>query len=550
MPPEVSRVSRVFTGSDCGPERVAGAWLLTSVILGVTAIHAVVALVIRSSMYSDSATGFLVLESMKRGASFNYLVSPSPADIAASSGRFLTWWSPGQYLVPGFFELFGADLGVAMVLTSAASSAIGALGWSHFYRSVGFSFNTVAITTLVIVTSRWFALPFGTYNGGEVLLFGVMPWAALLFWKLRSLSAASVPLLCGAVLLLTGAKLTGLICGLALLGACLFSDQNKPIFRKLVVAMGVAILCGAIFFVSWSSKGPTPGGVPGAALAVSPLSFAFPIAATVSSPVGLGDLLSWIFLHPSRRLLPSLDTVFVLLAPVAGWILIFVWRRLALVSQEYARFAFATSGFFSAAFLLVSARGSVSFEERHFRAVGLLVLVGFVHTFTNHPSKLVRRAFFALLLVLSTYGAGSAVSHAKHNLSSPIGVQGFRHGIATASMLDFASEVVEGAENAEELVVYVPSPEIGLEFRSARVIAGHADFESAEALRGRAFLGRVKFVYVFLQKRLVENGKARIILESFKDYDLQAWSEVDLGDFICFSQREADQSGSLSEIGL
>ena len=235
-------------------------WILVGLLVLVPALHASLAMIIRPSLFSDSGWGFLVLDSMKHGAPFNSLTQPNVADIATDSTQFMTWWSPGQYLVPGLFGLLGADLGLAMVLTSTLFSILGALGWYCFYREVGFPFKTVAIACLTIVTTRWFVLPFGIYNGGEVLLFGLAPWAALLFWRFRRLPAVAAPFLIGALLVLTCAKLTGSIFGCALLGACLFVERQPGALRRWSVATSVAIVFGLIFFITWVGNGPTPAG--------------------------------------------------------------------------------------------------------------------------------------------------------------------------------------------------------------------------------------------------------------------------------------------------
>jgi hypothetical protein len=85
-------------------------------------------------------------------------------------------------------------------------------------------------------------------------------------------------------------------------------------------------------------------------------------------------------------------------------------------------------------------------------------------------------------------------------------------------------------------MVLVTSPEIGLEFRGVRVLSNHADFESGDILRSRTYRGRVKKLFVLVQTKLVENGKADIILTSFADYAPGGWTVSPLGSFTSFVQ--------------
>lgn len=512
--------------------------ILAGVLIGLTALHSLAALLIRPSMFSDSGWGFLVLQSMMDGAPFNNLVSPDPLDLASDNRQFVTWWSPAQYLVPGLFETLGATLGVAMVLTSCIFSALGALGWCQLYKSAGFPFKTIAISTLAIVTTRWFALPFGIYNGGEVLLFGVTPWMALLFWRLRSLPALAVPALTGAMLLLAAAKLTGVIVGYALLGSCLLFGGDRRAPRRWLVTIGVATLFGSVFLTEWLARGATPGLTREASWLPSLFIVLFPVGGAIGSTLGFGDLLSWSLLHPARPVVTSLCPLYLALALPIALLIGFVWRQLRTIALEYSRFALGAAVLFSFAFVLLSSRGGISFEERHFRSVGLMLIVGFVQVFSHHRSKLVRGTFYSVLLGMAAFGLGSSIAHARHNLGVPLGVHGFRHHIASPALLNFIAQTFGHEDRrASDTVVYVPSPEIGLEVRNSRVLAGQPDFDSIEALARRKYRGRVRSMYVVLQKDMVKSGKAEVVLRSFQDYELAAWKEIDLGDFVCYFQR-------------
>lgn len=55
-------------------------------------------------------------------------------------------------------------------------------------------------------------------------------------------------------------------------------------------------------------------------------------------------------------------------------------------------------------------------------------------------------------------------------------------------------------------------------------------------LRKQVRHGRVDRLYVIVQRKLVDNGKADEILRSFVDYPIEGWVKFPLGDFVCFYQ--------------
>lgn len=130
-------------------------------------------------MYSDSTYGFLVWDSMLRGAAFNHLVTPDFGDIAHDRSAFVAVWSPGQYLIPGIAEHLGLGLGAAMALAATVFTVVGLVGWYRFYRSWNFPVTSAAVALAITAASRHVALPFGIYNGGEV----TMLWFLLLLQR-------------------------------------------------------------------------------------------------------------------------------------------------------------------------------------------------------------------------------------------------------------------------------------------------------------------------------------------------------------------------------
>jgi hypothetical protein len=110
--------------------RRADARLLDSacyLLLLVPIILFLVTLYIRPTMVADSGIGFLAFHGMLEGGAFNSFASPDPANIDNDIVTFLTWWSPGQYLVPGIFIWLGCNYGLALSLTSLIATLIGVM---------------------------------------------------------------------------------------------------------------------------------------------------------------------------------------------------------------------------------------------------------------------------------------------------------------------------------------------------------------------------------------------------------------------------------------
>src|SRR5579875_1934058 len=93
-------------------------WLWAAVIF-IIAIASVLCLLGAVSTFPDSGWGFLTWKNMQHGGAFNVLAQPDPDNISRDMHEFLTWWSPGQYLIPGGIAVFtGLKIGWGMAITS------------------------------------------------------------------------------------------------------------------------------------------------------------------------------------------------------------------------------------------------------------------------------------------------------------------------------------------------------------------------------------------------------------------------------------------------
>ena len=528
-----------MTARRCPADSVTRACLMLVVV--ATIAFAALGLATRPAMYSDSSFGLAVWDSMKRGAGFNVLVYPDPADIARDTSEFSTTWSPGQYLLPAAFERLGFDLGTSLMVVVTLCSAIGLGAWYGLYRAVGFSPRTCAIALLVVTFNRAFSLPFGIYNGGEVLLFAAMPLGFLVAWRLRDLRWWSPLPLVLATAGLVFLKLSGVVyMAAAVSSAVLCSGPpwiGREILRKAIVA-GITLAALALLLQwAWLSRG---WNVLHAATQTDwPQLWkilAFTVASLWTSIFSFGSLLQYVFFFPGQALLPSDAALNVLLVLPALATFAFVWRSLHHDHATYLRFVFgavaAAAVFFVALWLH---KGDVTMDERHFRSLSLLLLVGLVEACLVSSRRIVRAGFAGLAGLAALYGVASCLQHARSNLKVPLGDRGVRLSNASAEVLAFVRQLDKAAAGDDGIMVYLSMPELTLEMPNTRSLTSHADFDPPEQLLTDVYRGRVKRLYVILQKTLVANGKAEIILKSFVDYRDDDWQRSDLDRFVVFS---------------
>lgn len=534
---------RSLGGAARGSDRLV-AWLpmlCLALVVVLTVGYTVAGAIVRPNMYSDSGWGFVGWYTQARASAFNHSLGPDLSDISREVEAFMSTWTPGQHLVPGLVEKLGMSLGLAIIVVVAVFSVIGLFGWFALYQAFGFPLQTTALALAIIACNRFFNLSFTNYSGGEVLLFGVAPWFILMVWRLRDLRwFAVVPLLVGTAVLVV-AKLSGIIIGAALVGgAAICGDKawKWDTVRKLVVA-GVTIgLMGAIFYFAWYTRGVTAASI---SITVHPDGLLFYVSLGVSclwsASLSLLDLGNYLFLNPGRQVLKSIDAVAYAFVPLAVATFAVTWIRLRNSYGEYLRFSYAISAAMLVVFVAIWMTGkSISLEERHFRVPSLLLFIGVVHAFTASRSWLLRLAFAAVAGLACLYGLTSFVIRTEANSRYPMGDRGFRQMGASAEAIAFIRTIDLAGPDWKKTLIFLPSPEIALEVRNVRSWANHADFESVEDLKAQVYRGRVDRLYVFVQKKLLSNGKADAILRSFVDYPIDGWTMVPLGNLVCFYQ--------------
>src|SRR6516164_2890738 len=255
------------------------------------------------TIFVDSGAGFLALRSMLEGGAFNSITAPDPANIANDVAIFLTWWSPGQYLVPGSFIWLGTNYGLAVSLTTLIATLIGVVGWIQVARSFAVSSFVLFVFVLGLNTFPYVTQRFLMYWGGEVLLFATAPWS---LYAMRW-AANKQPILCLTISLLSAAllffaKLTGLIVfATNVVAISLLALINQRRLGSSTIAMLVASAIAALcFMIFWVARGPVPVG--GSTFSFGWVPIWFSIAGVAFSGISGLEFVQWLLFRWARTI--------------------------------------------------------------------------------------------------------------------------------------------------------------------------------------------------------------------------------------------------------
>ena len=349
-----------------------------SILLIVPIVLFIASQFIRPVMVFDTAQGFMALRSMLAGGPFNYVSSPDPANIANDVKTFLTWWSPGQYLVPGVFVWIGMNDGLAISLTAMIAAIIGVVGWIQIGRTFEVSRFVAFLFVFGLVTFHFAAAPFRFYAGGDVLLFAALPWSLLaLLWGIQKSTAICFGITMLTAALLFFAKLSGLIAFAADVGAISAIEiLSRRRFTSSLFAMWAGSITAAVLLlIFWVGRGETPITVPVYSLTWP--TILFPVAAGAFSGFSLHELLNWVFLNPSTPILSNISDTSYLLGPLGLLLLGLIWLHLRnTLYRPMAACLFLIIAAYIAIFIVMYFRSGITpnlpFEERYFRYAGIL----------------------------------------------------------------------------------------------------------------------------------------------------------------------------------
>jgi len=503
-------------------------------------------LFIRPQVSYDPAYGFAALRSMLDGGSFNYITTPNPGNIANDIETFLTWWSPGQYLVPGLFVWLGTSYGMAASLTTLIATIVGVLGWAQIARRFDVSCFTLFLFIFGLVTFNYSTGPFHRYTGGEVIVFAALPWClSALQWAVQERPAVSfaTSVLVATVLFL--AKLSGLVVFVANIAAISLHLvlRLRRLTSSLLAMWAGSAVAGLFCLIFWLSRGQTPVSQSGYAF-TWPVIW-YPISAAAFSGFSMQDLLGWRFLHASAPTLSGTVASSYVLGPLGLLLIGWVWLQLrntrhrSLVNLLLLIIVFYTATIAALYFRTAAATTTLPFEARYSRYAGILFFLLLLVAIDQWRGLLARIIAILIVGFFAAYGLSSYAKAAREIM------RGRQYDQASGTSMTFVSPVVlaylrsELAEHRwHNVVAVVPVPWAAMGLPHFRIILGFNDMDnsSLEQIARHRWAGRSEKIFVIMNEKMRANGKAEAVLRTFVDYDFDNWSEIHMDGMIVYSR--------------
>jgi hypothetical protein len=529
--------------------RYKGAIVLAFAICG---LFTLAGLLVPPTLSHDPAWGMQEWRSYRAGNPINTVTHPDVKDISRDQADLLTWWSPGQYLVPGALTLLGFRLGTALSIVAGASLLCCLLGWIQVGKHFALSPRIILLLVACIGTFRYSTLPFGVYNGGEILLQGFTPWLILAACSIPSMSALrAAGLACLAILIAFFLKLTGVMVASVAFFACGLEAliRLKRVTVGMIAGAFGAIVAFAILYGAWFSRGSTPASGTGWSFRAADVLFAW--GAPWGAGVSWTDMFTSLMLNFRHPVLSGSDaesgnlaiTIWLLVIPTLLFLTILVqgWRRRS-QDENLARLLQITIFFYAAYALAMSAiflrGGDVSLEERHLRAAGMLIFVCALATASRlRPRSPSRLSLGALCALMSLYGCFAFAYRARSTKRSEIDhYSGTYQPSVDESAIEFLRTTF--AQQGRDALIVLPSPEAASAFSpSVRILTNHIEFEPEETISSRTYRGKVRgSVYVVVPARMEQSVKTTLLLKEFIDYPLEGWEKRSFGSSIVFVQ--------------
>lgn len=491
------------------------------VLIGISiAIIGVFLFLIPPAVFPDPANGFQVLRSMQSGSPFNTITSPDQSNISQNYSEYVTWWSPGQYLIPYIFHLlFNLNLGRAIAITITLSEFSGLAGLYFFFKKIGFPPVVSAISLLVIICQLAFFIPHVYYNGGEVLLFAFEGWflfgcTAIIKLEWRLIVFVVVSAWIG--FLFKSSFIWIYLCGLLCLWIRLASLHQKPLkWIKsglwIGIPAGISLLTIYILFLS---KGQNPSTT-SKGFGLTAQTFSFPLASPFLSGFSVDDFCNGLIYHLAKPLFNHQWSIIILIS-LALLSLILIWYIILHVpNMNYKLFMIV---FYCGGFLMFgvaySLRLNISYEARHFRIIGFLMVPGIIYLLLK--LKTIYRVFFAIVcIVIACFGINYLVKGYQLNSLSAKGATGVSQPNVDRRSLNYIMKLDK--ENRNAIFVFI-SNDIGLEITNNRIITlqpiGNDLSINQDDYR---YQGHAGPLYILLPESY--NGpKEKMIMKSFPGY--------------------------------
>jgi hypothetical protein len=425
------------------------------------------------ALFPDPANGLHVLRCMQLGGGFNTLTAPDQSDISQSYTEYMTWWSPGQYLVPFIFKMIaGVNTGQALAITVALAQLCGLAGFYTFFKKIGFTPFIAAISLVFIICQLAFFVPYVFYNGGEVLLFAFEGW---FLYGCIALQKADWKLLLFVLLsgwmgfFLKSSFIWMYAAGLLCLWIRLSNGRTGTVeWLKKGLWVGVpAVLSLVCIYVFFLSKGQSPATV-SKGIKLTAESFSFPLASPLLSGFSLDDFFHGLLYNFGKPMFSHQWAVAILLILAVLSLLLVLCLIKNVPYSNYRLFViifyFTAVLFFGIAFLR---QLNISYEARHFRIIGVLIAPGMIYL-VSRLKRIYQLLFAAICLCIAFLDISYLAKgfYINKNLSAK--------GITGISQINIDQQSLNAVikldqENRNATFVFI-SNDIGLEVIHNRII--------------------------------------------------------------------------------
>jgi hypothetical protein len=489
-------------------------------IIAITVLAmGIIVFLIPPALFPDPSMGFQALRSMHLGAPFNSIVAPDQGNIANSYTQFLTWWSPGQYLVPWLFKIItGVSLGKAVAITVAIAAFCGLAGFYCFFTKVGFTQNIAILSLVFIICQLAFMVPYVNYNGGEVLLFAFEGW--FLFGCI-ALKKADLKLVLFIVLsgfagfFFKSSFLWMYAAGMFCLWLRLSEYKGIAVFLKNALWIGLpAAFSLAFIYFFYISKGETPATA-ASGFKLTAATFSYPLASPILAGFSVDDFFNGLIQHTGQPLINEQWSLIVLIviALLSILLIIAIIRKVnnKLYTLPLIVFYVTALLFFGSSY---SRQMEVSMESRHFRIIGLLIVPGIIYWASGF--KPAYRFLFILVVgaigfnsfryLVKGYGINNSLARGTTGVAQPNIDQ---HSLNEIMQLD--------RENDNATFVFV-GDDLGLEILHNRVISLPPIGDDLQInIDDYKYAGHAGPLYIVLPESY--NGpREKMILKSFPGY--------------------------------
>ncbi len=476
----------------------------------------------------DSAMGFFTWESRAAGGPWNCYQNVEPSDITRDRNEFLTWWSPGQYELPGLWRTLGFSWGHVILLTTLASCWIEACGCWYLARALGAGACAAAWFCAASILEWHTLFQFGHFRGGDALLGAATPWMLLGAWQVRARPwwfLAGIPVILAGGLYL---KLSAILLTAPLLAAVGLANawelRRRPQILGLWLVAAGLVAAGTWYLIQkdFISRGSSPGAGGGVAGEIfSPIVFSTLSPWLAAS--GAGNALGRIYFWRGRDIDDLWRTGGWLLMPFALAIWWWVGRWLAKPLSSRQRYAlFMIVGGSVVLLSLLFVRGStIGADDRYMRPTATVLLLALALS-VEHADRARRNLAMLALTLIALFGLGSALQRSAALARMPgRGREDIaQQHLSPEAIAKLAEIDAQGVPRSA--LVYVPWPGIGLELRRQRRLL----CDDLTIFRHYHWQGRVPLLIVAVSDAMESDGRAAQVRAEFADYDAREWTSV------------------------